>query len=76
MSYQARHNTNAVIRLSDNAIIGPENTEEWAEYQLWLSEGNTPEPYVIEVTPELTPEQKLQNAGLTVDELKTLLGLS
>lgn len=29
----------------------------------------------IEEPPLLTPEQKLANAGLTVDELKTLLGL-
>ena len=35
---------NGVIRLSDNAII-PECVEnaDWIAYQIWLSEGNTPE---------------------------------
>ena len=32
-----------------------------------------PPPEVVE--PELTPEQKLESSGLTVDELKQLLGL-
>ena len=44
MMYTSRHNTNAVVRDSDGAIIGPENTDEWAEYQAWLAEGNTPLP--------------------------------
>lgn len=56
MNYQARHDTNAVIRLSDNAIIGPEDTEDWAEYQSWLSEGNTvlpPDPLPKSVPQEV-----------------------
>lgn len=44
MSYKARHDTESVFRLSDNAIIGPEQEEEWKEYQAWLAEGNTTEP--------------------------------
>jgi hypothetical protein len=44
MSYKARHDTECVFRNSDNAIIGPENEEEWNEYQTWLAEGNTTEP--------------------------------
>jgi hypothetical protein len=32
-------------------------------------------PVVQEPLPELTPQEKLASAGLTVDELKTLLGL-
>lgn len=53
-----------------------DNTEYQA-YLKWLDEGNTPEPADPEPEPvELTPQQKLANAGLTVDELKTLLGLS
>ena len=32
-----------------------------------------PPPEIVE--PELTPQQKLESAGLTVDELKELLGL-
>lgn len=34
----------------------------------WINDGHTPEPY----TPP-TPEEKLAAAGLTVDELKTLV---
>lgn len=74
--YQARFDTEAVIRLSDNMIIGPENLTEWAEYQAWVADGNTPlapEPLPVYVPP--TPEEKLAAAGLTVDELKSLLGL-
>ena len=68
---------NTIIRLSDQASIpiNPDNTD-YARYLKWLEEGNTPEP--ADPLPEpapLTPQEKLANAGLTVDELKTLLGL-
>jgi hypothetical protein len=66
-----------ILRLTDNAFIPPDpaNTDFQA-YQSWLEEGNEPEPYVAppEPTP-LTPAEKLKAAGLTVEELKTLLGL-
>ena len=77
MSYQARHDTNAVVRLSDNMIIGPEHSEEWTEYQAWLAEGNIPEdaPPVIEEPVVLDAKEKLARAGLSVDELKELLGI-
>lgn len=37
--------TTTIIRLADNAFIpaGPAN-RDYAEYQQWLAEGNTPEP--------------------------------
>jgi len=42
----------------------------------WLAEGNTPEPAPKpEPAPELTAAEKLAAAGLTVDDLKELLGL-
>ena len=46
----------------------------------WTYANNTftdPNPPVIqEPLPELTPAEKLANAGLSVDELKTLLGIA
>ena len=49
---------------------------DWQEYQDWLAEGNTPNPYIPPSEPApLTPQEKLAAAGLSVDELKTLLGL-
>lgn len=53
MAYKARHETDAVVRLADNAIIGPENEADWAEYQAWVVEGNMPEPADALVRPTL-----------------------
>ena len=57
----------------------PANTDYQA-YLRWLEEGNTPLPPDPEPTPEPTPEpltaqQKLEAAGLTIEELKGLLGI-
>ena len=40
-----RSNSNAIIRIADNAFIpfDPANTD-YQEYLKWLAEGNTPEP--------------------------------
>ena len=43
--------------------------EEIEELQSQSESNSIPEPE------PLTPEQKLQNAGLTIEELKSLLGL-
>ena len=52
------------------------NTETNSSYLAWLEAGNTPEPAPEpEPVPELTPAEKLAASGLTVEELKQLLGL-
>lgn len=74
--YQLTDN-NFVQRLSDGAFI-PMSTEnaDYIMYLKWIDEGNTPLPAPEKIEPpELTPQQKLQNAGLTVEDLKELLGL-
>jgi len=67
-----------IHRIADNTCIpsDPDNID-YQKYLKWVAEGNTPEPAdpVVEPT-SLTPEQKLANADLTVDELKTILGLT
>lgn len=66
-----------IQRLSDNAFIPPDpaNTD-YAAYLEWLAAGNTPEPAPEQPAPvELTPAEKLAQSGLTVEELKGLLGL-
>ena len=76
MTYQLT-NHETIKRLSDNAFIPPDpaNTD-YQKYLLWLEEGNEPLPPDPEPTPEpLTAQQKLEAAGLTVEELKDLLGL-
>lgn len=71
-------NSTSIIRIEDNVCIpnDPANTD-YAQYLIWLEEGNTPEPAdPIPEPSELTPQQKLENAGLSVDELKLLLGIT
>jgi len=66
-----------ILRLDDGAFIPPDpaNTD-YAAYLEWVAAGNTPEPAPEPPAPvELTTEQKLEAAGLTVAELKTLFGL-
>jgi len=64
------------LRLSDGASVHRELNEE---YLKWLEEGNTPlladKPDPIPEPEPLTAQQKLEAAGLTIEELKDLLGI-
>ena len=70
--------SDCILRLADTAFIPPDpaNTDYQA-YLEWVAQGGVPEPAPEpEPVPELTPAEKLAASGLTVDELKELLGLS
>lgn len=77
LKYQSRFDTDAVVRLTDNQIIGPKMEKDWKEYQEWLKQGNKPfPPEPIKQLLEPTIEEKLASVGLNVDDLKTALGLT
>jgi hypothetical protein len=66
-----------IFRFADSAFIPPDpaNTD-YAAYLTWLEAGNTPEPAPEPPIPvDPTPAEKLAASGLTVEELKQLLGL-
>jgi hypothetical protein len=66
-----------IIRLSDCAFIPFDPTNiDYQQYLAWLEEGNEPLPAPEpEPIPEPTAAEKLAASGLTVEELKVLLGL-
>lgn len=66
-----------VLRIEDNAFIPPDPANaDYQEYLAWIEAGNTPEPApALSPALEPTPAEKLAAAGLTVDDLKQLLGL-
>ena len=66
-----------IQNLETGAIFGEDaDNRHYQQYLKWLEEGNEPLPPDPIVEPEpLTPQQKLEAAGLTVEELKELLGL-
>jgi len=76
MTYQLTQG-NLILRIADNAYIPPaEGNTDYQAYLAWLDEGNTPLPANPIPEPEpLTSQQKLEAAGLTVEELRELLGL-
>jgi hypothetical protein len=76
MTYQLTHG-NTIKRLSDNVFIPQDSANtDYQQYLVWLEEGNTPLPPDPIAEPEpLTAQQKLEAAGLSIEELKELLGL-
>ena len=69
--------SSAILRLADGAWIPTDEANtDYAAYLVWVAAGNMPEPAPIVAPPApLTPAEKLAQAGLTVAELKELLGL-
>ena len=76
MTYQLTTG-DTILRTTDGAFIPPDPANiDYAAYMAWVEAGNMPEPAPIPEPPvELTPAEKLAASGLTVDELKELLGL-
>ena len=77
MTMYIQLNNGFLIKIASGDCIPPDpaNTDYQA-YLAWLEEGNEPLPPDPIVEPEpLTPQQKLEAAGLTIEELKELLGL-
>ena len=84
--YQFTDLTNKVVHIFDDdgitrksLLVGDgfdPNNLDYQQYLEWVSQGNTPLPPDPIPEPEpLTPQQKLEASGLTVEELKELLGL-
>ena len=66
-----------IRRVSDGAFIpADEQNADYRDYLAWIAGGNALPPAADpEPVRERTPAEKLVAAGLTVAELKTLLGL-
>ncbi len=77
MTYQLTQG-DTILRTADNAFIPFDSANtDYQAYLAWLEAGNTPEPAPEpEPVPELTPAEKLAASGLTVEELKKLLGIA
>jgi hypothetical protein len=74
----------SVIRINDDesttSIPFAVANTDYQAYLEWVAQGGVPEPAPEpepepEPVPELTPAEKLAASGLTVEELKVLLGI-
>jgi hypothetical protein len=78
-TYTTEDNTSLKVTLDDGTVWHmPQPCETWhnAYLQEYLDSGGVINPYVPPASgDELTVEEKLANAGITVDELKQALGL-
>jgi hypothetical protein len=76
MTYTLTSSTTIIRDIDGSAIPADKANTDYQAYLAWVAEGNTPSPYVPPPEPApLTPQEKLAAAGLSVDELKSLLGL-
>ena len=80
ITYSWLNDEKTVLRIEDtenpNEVVSVPAIPENKDYATFLDSGKTATDYVAPPEPApLTPQQKLENAGLTVDELKGLLGI-
>jgi hypothetical protein len=66
-----------ILRVDDNVWIPVEPANvDYQDFLQWVEEGNTPLPAPeLPAQIEQTPAERLAAAGLTVDDLRSLLGL-
>ena len=75
--YEDESNEWMVRKGDDGSVIQFGAVETNPMYAEFLASGAIAAPYVAPpASPEPTPEEKLAKAGLTVNELKKLLGLN
>jgi len=76
MAYQLTTG-DTILRISDGAFIPQDSANtDYTTYLEWVAAGNEPDPAPVPApAPVLTPAEKLAASGLTVAELKELLGL-
>lgn len=64
-----------ILRLADTAYIPADSANtDYQDYLTWVEEGNTPATAAPAPAPP-TAAEKLAAAGLTVEDLRVLLGL-
>lgn len=68
----------SIVRETDGAFIPPDPANrDYADYLSWVEAGGVPDPYIAPTPPTPpTPLEKLQASGLSIADLKGLLGIA
>ena len=77
MNYYIQNESGSIgIRGQEISIPPAPGNADYDEFLAWCEAGNMPDPFVAPAAAsERTAAEKLAAAGLTIDELKGLLGL-